>query len=922
MMSLSLYVTALANKTSCYKINDDDVSYVIKLLQRCSGYYFNGTLKPYCHTRHTCPSIPAECGNLNAVYPIMHVLTDAGFMEDGNASLTELAFSAILLPHGWFSDDEDLLLRYYLDNFEKQVVQDGDIVIPALHMNIENELFNRYVKEDITLYAIAMAMVVVVLLLYLRSVVLMIAVVINVIITLCLAFFFYHYIIQLHFFPFINLIAALLLIAISADDVFIIYDLWRQEIRNNPESSYEKIMSETLRKGGLSIFVTSFTTAASLLANTASKITTIRCFGIFASICILLNFILMITWIPALIVIIEKTVHLCVSKDILKKSGDCFDKVTKMSDYFWGVIMMKIITIGSPIWVICLVILGILGLVAVFAKPGLKLPENSELKVFNPDNPFEKYREFYKKRIRFEKESEEMDTIEMVFLWGVKGVDNGDIWDPTNTGTLEFTPVDVYSPNVVSWQNKFCHRLKEQSFVHEIHRNDDCFFEVVNKLLAGPCDIKPKNQAWKKEVNLAPCCGLESPNRTMTELCMVHYADISGGYLDRLAGNKVLGEIIMDTSNKIKINSYTFKSTAVLTPSYVYMNDFYKNIEKFATEELSDAPDVVKDGWFSSHIGSFLLYYDVQKEIAAGTMKGIGLSLTCSFVVLLATSLNIVLSLYAIVTITMIIGATVGSLVFLGWELNVTESLTITMSLGLAVDFTIHYGVTYKLANSKSRADRVKHTVTSVSSAVSMAALTTFVSGVSVLGARVLAYRQFGTFLVFVMFYSWVFSTFLFLPLCYAIGPLGNTGDIVYLFHWCRKKCKRGQQSTTDRPPTMNGTVERPKMNGAISTRVEYENLTSLSPVYFRRPDVSRPSALYDPSSLDSKLMSSSDTLFDVRAARGREAGLPFVNGVLANRHVRRNEYDNVSYDDKNVHYWRIKRPTLLDRQNKQNISS
>ncbi|KAK2146708.1 hypothetical protein LSH36_586g00006 [Paralvinella palmiformis] len=844
LVSLPLYVTALANKSSCYDISQDDIDDVIELLQECSPYYFNGTLSPYSQPTEPSLSVPQRCGHLNAVYAILHLLTDDGFMKDGDVNRTELEFSVIAVPFEWSNNDTDFLLEYYMDTFENPDIRDGDVVIPAVFMNIRHVLFVRYIREDMLLFVLAMALVVTVLFVYLQSFILMIAVIMNVGITLCWSYFVYYYVVQMQFFPFMNLIAALLLIAISADDVFVIYDIWQKETRLNPDSSYETNMSETLRKGGLSIFVTSLTTAASLVINVINKITAIRCFGIFAGICILLNFVIMITWIPALIVIIEKTSRYCIPKTSAKKCRKCDNKLAKISDYFWGVIMMKLITIGSPIWIVSLLIFGILGLVVVFATPGLKLPDSNHMKLFKPENLFQKYQEDYKDRIRFEKEFESSDTIRLAFLWGVEGVDNGNEWDPNDQGTLVYGPVDVLSEEVISWQNKFCHQLKKQPFVLEKHRNDQCFFETVESLLTGPCVLKPPNQAWKKEINLAPCCEMKTlPNRTINEQCMMYYLNLTRGNLGFITGTEVLGEVIFDKNNDVKIFSYTFMSTGMFTSNYVYMDNFYMEVDKFAEAELSDAPNILKDGWFASYSGVVFLFYNLQKEIGRGTMNGIGLSLTCSFIVLLVTSLNIIISLYAIFTITLVIGATVGTLVFLGWELNVTESLTIIMSLGLAVDFTIHYGVTYKLEKSNSRADRVVHTVTTVCSAVSMAALTTFLSGVSVLNARVLAYRQYGIFLVFIMFYSWIFSAFLFLPLCYIIGPLGHTGDLVYLFRCC---CRMRSEREETTKPADRGFIWQSEVNGIVLPRIVYEprNSNNADPPWFRRPELSRQMAL------------------------------------------------------------------------------
>lgn len=75
----------------------------------------------------------------------------------------------------------------------------------------------------------------------------------------------------------------------------------------------------------------------------------------------------------------------------------------------------------------------------------------------------------------------------------------------------------------------------------------------------------------------------------------------------------------------------------------------------------------------------------------------IGVAVAVSFLALLVTTLNLLISLYAILTIACIIMVTVGTLVLLGWKLNVLESITVSVAIGLAVDFTLHYGIAYRL---------------------------------------------------------------------------------------------------------------------------------------------------------------------------------------------------------------------------------
>ena len=53
-----------------------------------------------------------------------------------------------------------------------------------------------------------------------------------------------------------------------------------------------------------------------------------------------------------------------------------------------------------------------------------------------------------------------------------------------------------------------------------------------------------------------------------------------------------------------------------------------------------------------------------------------------------------------------------------------------SVAVGLSIDFTMHYGVAYRLAPDKSqRESRVRYSLAHIGSAITMAALTTFLTG-------------------------------------------------------------------------------------------------------------------------------------------------------------------------------------------------
>lgn len=99
-----------------------------------------------------------------------------------------------------------------------------------------------------------------------------------------------------------------------------------------------------------------------------------------------------------------------------------------------------------------------------------------------------------------------------------------------------------------------------------------------------------------------------------------------------------------------------------------------------------------------------------------------------ALVVLLLTSGNVVITLYAMLTIVFIIADTVAIFVLCGWELSILETIIIIMSVGLSVDFSkkklfwnsiwifvffclaVHYGVAYIKADLEKNQAHVRRT--------------------------------------------------------------------------------------------------------------------------------------------------------------------------------------------------------------------
>ncbi|KAM8809328.1 protein dispatched homolog 1 [Eudromia elegans] len=791
--TLGNYIAILNNRSSCQKIVERDVSHTLKLLRTCAKYYYNGTLGADCWDMNAkrkdqlkCTNVPRKCTKYNAVYQILHYLVDKDFLSPKTADyvLPALKYSMLFSP----TEKGESMMNIYLDNFENWNNSDGVTTITGIEFGIKHSLFQDYLLMDTVYPAIAIVIVLLVMCVYTKSMFITLMTMFAIISSLIVSYFLYRVVFNFEFFPFMNLTALIILVGIGADDAFVLCDVWNYTKFDKPHAGTSETVSITLQHAALSMFVTSFTTAAAFYANYVSNITAIRCFGVYAGTAILVNYVLMVTWLPAVVVLHERyllNVFSCFKRPHQRvfDNKSCWTVVCQMfhrvifavseaSRIFFEKVLPCIVIKFRYIWLFWFLALTIGGAYIVCVNPKMKLPslELSEFQVFRSSHPFERYDAEYKKLFMFERvhHGEELH-MPITVIWGVIPEDNGDPLNPKSKGKLQLdNSFNIASPASQVWILRFCQKLRNQTFFYQTDEQDftSCFIETFKQWMENQdCD----------EPSLYPCCSHWSfpYKQEVFELCIkraIMELERSTGYhLD----SKTPGPRF-DLNDTIRAVVLEFQSTYLFTLAYEKMHQFYTEVDAWVSRELSSAPEGLSNGWFVSN----LEFYDLQDSLSDGTLIAMGLSVAVAFSVMLLTTWNIIISLYAIVSIAGTIFVTVGSLVLLGWELNVLESVTISVAVGLSVDFAVHYGVAYRLAPDPDREGKVVFSLSRMGSAIAMAALTTFVAGAMMMPSTVLAYTQLGTFMMLIMCISWAFATFFFQCMCRCLGPQGTCGQI------------------------------------------------------------------------------------------------------------------------------------------------
>ncbi len=778
--SLGNVVAMLNNKESCEKIDGRDVENTRQILKGCVSYYESGELTEVCETPE-CQSLPPQCTKGSLVYKIFHYLTPSSFVKQVKQGTFKLSSSIVFLPIEMlyaFNELWDL----YKDAFENKIITRDNVKVAALEFGLKYDLFASYLQEDTLYLGLSAIVVVIIIVLYVRSPFITAMTLLNMVMSIVLAYFAYKALFQLNFFPFVNIAATVLVIGIGADDTFVFIDIWkkaRQDIaRGDPNYDRAAVVHETLKHASVTMFVTSFTTGSALYASAISSITAVKCFAIFAGTAIVANFIFTVTWLPVVAVLNDLCGDLLFGRESdadkrNDKKRQCYPLTAccvNLSCFFKKVFTVHIQTIIFNlriIWILVFLGLAIGGFIIVFISPKLQLPSQSDFQVFRSSHEFEKYTSGFKKEYNFE--DDQVDLLPYVVVWGLQAVDNGNHWDPDNTGKVKYDEhFDLSNPDSQQWLYNFCHQMKNQSFIQKGDQSY-CFIDTLRTTLQSPCTTETLPQ---------PCCGrTEFPfpsdvfNQCATLMCSNHETGCMSTH-----GFMRFGPWF--DNNGIRAFSVVATSTYKLSLDYNLMDDYWNTANVWTEDQMSTAPKAMSGGWFISHSLMQLNFYDLQGSLATGAPAAMGISLGIAAAVLLLTTRNILISLYAIVSISGAVFVTIGSLVLLGWQLNIFESAILSLAVGLSVDFTIHYGVGYRLAPHKGKKHRTEFSIQTLAPAITVAAVSTFAAGAMMMPATVVTYVQLGTFLMLVMTISWSYATFFFLALCRTIGPRGNIAQV------------------------------------------------------------------------------------------------------------------------------------------------
>ena len=626
------YIAIYNNKTTCYDITKEDVDRYTNVLQECVQYYKNNQLKEClksgegkCQINSTICTKDLKSSRhrlTNILYNTFHYITDKSFVEDP----TYLKLSTSITPHEEYTDVFKALHKAVLIDLSQTKINDIQIVAYEIS-NLKFQLFQNQIILQSLLIITAIVLVVVFIWIYSSSLFVGLMTLSCIIFALMVSYFVYGRVFDMDFFPFLNMVTLIFIVGIGADDAFVYTGIWEEAkhvyVINNSENHTQYLVKWTihaLRHAVLAMLVTSLTTASAFYANISSSITSVKCFGLYAGTSIIVNYLLMITLFPTVVILHDKYFARCMHSccptacktrpllDGVQSSGSKsfvtkgMSILTHYTDNFFKIYLPNVLFKLRYLWIVLFTALGIGMAVVTFGKPGLNLSTSKDFQMFTSSNSLEQYALKYKKEFFFPDNADSVRAVTVIF--GANPVDNGNHFNPDDHGKLELTSDRVKIENEQTWLLDFCREVKNESFF--INSQTCHSIELMFVGLQSPC-IGINNRSG--------CCNQTIPMKPEKNFlkCFFEAVSDSGPIKD--------DHPVFDHSHNLRMLPITINTEYKWTEENQYNDRMYKELNRWFDKQKETLREVsMTDGWWFAD----LTFYDLQISLFKGTKQSLG----------------------------------------------------------------------------------------------------------------------------------------------------------------------------------------------------------------------------------------------------------------------------------------------------------
>ncbi|CAE7708242.1 disp1 [Symbiodinium pilosum] len=701
-------------------------------------------------------------------------------------------------------------LRSAFQGDEDRFVQSGDIRVRVTYTGI-NEI-QKMALPDFGLSFISVVLVFGISWLHMKSSFMALAAMIMMILTLPIAALFYQGVFRIEYFEFLHILVVYLVLGIGADDVYVFKDTFCHVKKAEfpfakpgrlTEEQEIRVLALTFQRAGTAIFNTSFTTALAFASCSVSKAMPMRTCGWYAATCIVTLYVLTLVYYPSAVILWHRrlqskrcccpslgerpmaivpegaTKEKKVDDEVPEESGDL---VEKFFERFYIPVMSKQFG-GVRIYALFLMLL-LLGVAIQGIAFAMQLtPPRSEEVWFPGNHMLLSIQDFMADNYY----TPSFDNYAIVTIFfGIAGLDKTGIqvYDPgAFTGTAIYdNSFDLTSSEAQTALLDICGKVqnitcdlqgcdnsgydKKTFLMQTTERTDACFLKDFQTWLNGPLPT--------------------GTNFTTQLKTFRDTANVGDYYGDVLRKEVNFKEDIGFINGELKYVAIKFRSVMKKRLPFSIGTEVRDMLREWTNGQRGQLPGSLQSMKFHGN-GEFQRY-DMGEELINGLFSGIAIAMPISFLVLLSSTQNVVVAIYAVLTVGSIVLCVLGFCKSaMDWDLGIGEAIAGVIVIGYSVDYVVHLAHMYceaKHFGHQTRDERAKFAIRNMGSTIFAGALTTMLAGATMFICFFYFFIKMALLICVTIMYSFLYSLVFFMAVLWLAGPEYSFGYLC-LPKWC-----------------------------------------------------------------------------------------------------------------------------------------
>jgi hypothetical protein len=774
---------------------------------------------------------------------------DRNFQEYYYESIVTRAFFSFGAPLPGFTNSDDP------DDAQEKIFTDWAVenLVPYLEDKSTEEmsvvfvgsgvtmaLINEVIVQDASFAGGAVVLVALLMLWHTNSLFLTVSASYHILMSFPATYFVFRVVFGLKQFPMLAVLSLYLLESVGSDDAFLFTDAFKQSALQGPDvsQSLRHRIAWTWQRASHAVTITSFTTAAAFLINAVSIVPPVRVFGLFSGLLILTNYLLVISWYPAILIVwarhfehgtlkkrfaaaLRRRAGMTEKKeepaktttadspdaDGVKTVGRGVSKTHRAKRAKAAAAAATPVEAGNE---------GTLRRMAKALDGGHPQGASIDISQYRRAERFF-YVTFSNFLHRFR-----WQILAFMFVVACAGFGLASQISPADEPAKFFS--DEYPLQRVIFLDENVFAVSDKAIQVRFHwgidlidrsgvdRNDvnevgeQPWDMVWREAFGGPDDItylqdvcddlrtdfaytaRDEVGCWPDDMemwyNASRYGGTSWPPETR-ERFLTAILDFVNEFDTREVGSSEYRRLIrFDEDGELAAVTLYVNSTI---PRDAQANTigrpYFEETEAFAVSVADRANDIGlphMSGMFQTADGVWVSM-QMDKVLQDTAILGMALSLLLAAIVLLISTANWWVTLLAMVSLACVVASFVALFVLAEFQLEIVSSITFAVLVGLASDYSIHVAIGYHSSLEPTRFGKVRSSLVELGVSVASACVTTAGASSLLLFAEITFFSKFGIFMVMIALLSAFFAFFGLTTLLMIVGPEGNQGEIGWL---------------------------------------------------------------------------------------------------------------------------------------------